>query len=143
MGTRPVGPGDHPWRFRLMLATALAVVLIAAVLLRAGIARNEVERRREVLLSVLERLSEAEEDALARDGRYAEHMGPSGGTDTAQFVAPAGIVFVFESLGATAWRAVVRDSTLSAGPRSCGIFRGSPEGSPHRAVVSPGTPACW
>lgn len=143
MPTKPAGPGEPPWRLRLMLATGLAVVLIAAVLVRAALDRNEISRRRSVLLTVLERLSEAQEDALAQDGRYATHLAPVGGSDTARFVAPLGITVAFESLGPTAWRVVVSDSALRVGPRSCGIFRGAADASPHRAVVSPGIPACW
>ena len=126
-----------------MLATGLSVVLIAAVVMRAAVNRSEVSRRREVLLATLDRLSEAQEDALARDGRYAAHLGQFGGMDTARFVVPPGISLTFEFFGGTAWRAVVRDSALRVGPRSCGLFRGETDASPHRAVVSPGIPACW
>lgn len=143
MPTIPERPAEPPWRLRLMLATSLAVLLIAAVLVGAVVNRSEVSRRREALLAALEGLSEAQEDALARDGQYAAHLAQNGGMDTARFVPPPGISITFERLGATAWRAVVRDSALSIGPRSCGIFRGEADASPHRAVVNPGIPACW
>ena len=126
-----------------MLATGVAVLLIAVVLVRAALDRNEVSRRLAVLITALERLSEAQEDALAQDGRYATYLAPGGGLDTARFVPPPGIAVTFELLGPTAWRAVVSDSALSVGPRSCGLYRGGAAASPHRAVVSPGIPACW
>ena len=126
-----------------MLASATAVLLIVVMLFRAVESRSEVAKRRETLLTTLERLSEAQEDALARDGRYASHLAPSGGVDTAQFVPTPGLVLKFESMRPSSWRAVVRDTALRVGPRSCGVFRGVPEASPHRAVVSPGHPACW
>jgi len=143
MSTIPARPGESPWHFRLMLATGLAVMLIVAVMVWAAADRNEVSRRREALLATLDRLSEAQEDAFARDGRYAAHLAQHGGMDTARFVASPGISLRFEWLRATAWRAVVRDSALSVGPRSCGIFRGEADASPHRATVRPGIPACW
>ena len=126
-----------------MLASGTAVLLIVVVLLRTVEARLDVARRREALLATLERLSEAQEDALARDGRYASHLAASGGVDTAQFVPTRGLVLKFEPRGPSSWRAVVRDTALQVGPRTCGLFRGDPEASPHRAVVSPGNPACW
>lgn len=143
MSTLSAGPGEAPWRFRLMLASGAAVVLIAAVLWRAAEGRGEASHRREILLATLERLSEAQEDALARDGRYASHLAQAGGVDTARFVPAPAVSFKFELLRASAWRAVVKDTALRAGPRSCGIFRGEADASPHRAVVTPGVPACW
>ena len=126
-----------------MLASGTALLLIVVMLFRSVEGRSEVARRREALLTTLERLSEAQEDALARDGRYASHLAPSGGVDTAQFEPTPGLMLKFELMGSSSWRAVVRDTALHVGPRSCGIFRGDAAASPHRAVVNPGSPACW
>jgi hypothetical protein len=126
-----------------MLASGAAVLLIALLLVRATAGRWEATRRRETLLAALERLSEAQEDALARDGRYASHLAPSGGVDTALFVPTPAMLISFELLGPASWRAVVTDTALRAGPRSCGLFRGEVDASPHRAAVRPGIPACW
>ncbi len=143
MAKIPAEPVESARGFGLMLATGLAVVLIAAVLLRAAVGRNEARHRRQALLATLEQLSEAQQDAFARDGRYAAHLERIGGVDTAQFVPSPGIALKFELLGSSAWRAVATDTALRAGPRSCGIFRGEAYASPHRAVVRPGIPACW
>jgi hypothetical protein len=126
-----------------MLASGVAVLLIVVMLFRSVEGRNEAARRREALLTTLERLAEAQEDALARDGRYASHLAPSGGVDTALFEPTPGLVFKFEPTGSASWRAVVRDTGLRNEPRSCGIYRGDAAASPHRAVVTPGRPACW
>ncbi len=126
-----------------MLASGTAVLLIVVMLFRTVETRSEVARRREALLTTLERLSDAQEDALARDGRYSAHLAPLGGVDTAQFAPTPGLVLKFEPLGPSSWRAIVRDTALRVGPRTCGIFRGDAVASPHRAVVSPGSPACW
>ncbi len=139
----PARPAVHPRQFQLILATAIACVLLAIVLLSGVARRRAAIARRSALLSDLGRLSEAQDDALARDGRYATHLERTGGTDTARFTPSPDVKVRFEVLGAGSWNAVVTDTVLAAGPRSCGIFRGEASASPHRAVVRPGVPACW
>ena len=126
-----------------MLASGVAVFLIAGMLLRAALTRSQNARRWDALITTLETLSDAQEDALARDGQYAAHLAAVGGVDTARLVPPPGILLEFERLGPMDWRAVARDTALRVGPRNCGIFRGDAASSPHRAVVNPGIPACW
>lgn len=133
---------EHPWRIWLILATGIAVIAIAAVVVRATGARNEATRRLAALGSDLQRLDDAEEEAFARDGRYAAHFAPAGAADTAAFVPSPAVTVRLEVVG-EGWRAVASDTVNLVGPRSCGIFRGDAVASPHRAVVRPGEVACW
>jgi len=72
-----------------MLATGLAVLLIAVVLVRAALDRNEVSRRRAVLIAGNWNGCPRPRRMLwAQDGRYATYLAPGGGLDTARFVPP-------------------------------------------------------
>ena len=126
------------WRFRLMILTALAVLVLSVLWLRARAATTSVEKRRSALMGSLRSLVAAQDANQARTGRYATTLDSLGGWNR-----PAELVLTFTPHDATTWSATVHDTSLTIAPTTCGVFVGRPDASPHRAVVNPGTPTCW
>ena len=126
------------WRFRLMLLTALAVLVLGVLWLRARAATTSVEKRRSALVGSLRALVAAQDAHQARTGRYASTLDSLGG-----YNRPAELVLHFTSYDATTWSATIHDASLTIAPTTCGVFVGRPDASPHRAVVNPGTATCW
>lgn len=132
-----------PWLFTLMALTGLGVAVILWLVVSSARARSQDAQRHALLESELRRLDQAQSATYARSGRYAASLAPGNGGDGLDFTPTAGLQLEFESFSGEAWHAVVRDTSLTTAPTSCGIFRGPPQGSPHRAVVRQGVVACW
>lgn len=126
------------WRFRLMLLTGLAVMVLLVLWLRSRADITRVEKQRTAMVGALRSLMSAQDAHQARTGRYATDLDSLSG-----FSRPTLLVLHFAPFDATTWSATVHDSTLPIAPTTCGLFWGRPEASPHRAVLDPGTPACW
>lgn len=121
-----------------MILTALAVVVLAVIWLRARVDFTRVEKQRAAMLGSLRSLLAVQDAHQARTGRFATTLDSLG-----TWRSPTGLVFTFEARDATTWSATVHDSALTVAPTTCGVFVGRPEASPHRAVVEAGAPACW
>ena len=132
-----------PWQFTLMSLTGLGAAAIVWMLISSGIARHNDTRRHAALRTELERLDQAQSNAYANNGRFAASLSTASDGTGLGFTPTSGLQLDFEALSAEAWRATVRDTTLTSGRASCGIFRGPPEASPHRSVVIPGVIGCW
>lgn len=126
------------WRFRLMLLTALAVLVLLVFWLRSRADITRVEKQRRAMIGTLRSLMAAQDAHQARTGRYAIQLDSLTG-----YTAPPELVLEFRATGSAAWSATVHDSTLDVAPTTCGLFVGPPETSPHRAVLEPGSPTCW
>jgi hypothetical protein len=132
-------PNAQPvWRFRLMILTALAVLVLAVLWLRSRADITRVEKHRTAMIATLRALVAAQDAHQARTGRYAMTLDalPS-------WTAPATLDLTFTPVDATTWGAAVRDTALRIAPTHCGVYVGAAHASPHRAVVHPGSPACW
>ena len=132
INTQPV------WRFRLMLVTALAVMVLLVLWLRSRADITKIEKQRGAMVGALRTLMAAQDAQLARTGRYATNLDSLTG-----YTRPATLVLQFTPIDATTWGATVHDPELLIAPMRCGVFVGRPEASPHRAVLDPGSPACW
>jgi hypothetical protein len=121
-----------------MLLTALALLVLAVVWLRARANTVAVEHRRSAMIGALRGLIAAQDAHQARTGRYAVSLDSLTGWNT-----PEALQLTFTPLDAGAWGATVLDPALTIAPVACGVFVGREAASPHRAVIYPGSPACW
>jgi hypothetical protein len=126
------------WRFRLVMLTALAFLVLAVGWLRARANTTAVEQRRSAMIGALRSLIAAQDAHQARTGRYALSLDSLVG-----WKAPDVLPLTFTPLDASAWGATVHDTALTIAPVACGVFVGREAASPHRAVIYPGSPACW
>lgn len=126
------------WTFRLKLATALAVFVLAVMFIRARAERSDIEARRRRLHDVLVQLVDLQQQEYARSGRYATSLATLPG-----WTGAVGVSVAFSADDDQDWRAIASDSGLTIPPSRCGVFLGRPSTAPHRAVVEPGIPACW
>jgi hypothetical protein len=126
------------WRFRLMLVSALGVLVLLVIWLRSRADITRVERQRTAMVAALRTLVAAQDAEQARTGRYAVSLDSLPG-----YSRPPGLVLHFTALDVTAWGATVQDTTLELAPTTCGVFLGRSAASPHRAVLEPGSPRCW
>lgn len=126
------------WTFRLKLATALAVFVLAVMFIRARAERSDIEARRRRLHDVLVQLVDLQQQEYARSGRYATSLATLPG-----WTGAVGVSVAFSADDDQDWRAIASDSSLTIPPSRCGVFLGRPSTAPHRAVVEPGIPACW
>ncbi|MES2124634.1 MAG: hypothetical protein V4503_08085 [Gemmatimonadota bacterium] len=132
-----------PWLFSLMCLTGAGFAVILWLVFSSAHSRSVDARRHAALQTELLRLDQAQSAAYARSGHYATTLGSASGGDGLDFTASPGLQLEFESFSGESWHAVVRDTALTTAPSSCGIFRGPPQASPHRAVVRQGVVACW
>ncbi len=132
---------SQPWRTRLIGLTALAVVVLLIAAGRAAVTRAAAERHRAELLGDLRRLATALDAAYARTGEYPGSIGT--GQDALAFTPSPGVALRYERWSADAWTATAETPALTVAPNRCGIWVGDPAAAPHRAVRTPGAPACW
>jgi hypothetical protein len=132
-----------PWRFRLMVLTALGLFATLAVLVRAATARKSETAGRGALVADLRRLDAAQSSWAARRGVFAESIAVVEGERTLVFTPSPNVVLRFESRSPDAWTAIAESRNPLMAPRHCGIYRGTDDAAPHRAVVRPGEVACW
>ena len=133
----------RPWTFTLMCLTALGGAAIVWIVASRAIARRDDARRHEAIRAELMRLDQVQSEWYAANGRFAKAIGNTADDSTARFVPSPGLQLLFVALSDQAWNATSTDSALVTAPRSCGIFRGPPEASPHRAALRAGSVACW
>ena len=126
------------WRFRLMILTALAVLVLVVLWLRSRADITQVEQKRAAMRGALRALLAAQDAHQVRTGRYAMEL-----DSLTNWTPPPALELTFHPVDVTAWGATVHDSSLSIAPSTCGLYVGRAAASPHRAVVDPGTPACW
>lgn len=141
--TRAPATKPRPWTYTLMILTALGAAVVVWILASSAAARREDARRHEALRSELVRLDQAQSEWYATSGRYADSLGATAGGNGLPFAPSPNLLVRFHSLSAEAWNATATDTALVTMPMTCGIFRGPPEASPHRAVTRPGAVACW
>ncbi|MEP6590136.1 MAG: hypothetical protein ABJC19_03035 [Gemmatimonadota bacterium] len=132
-----------PWLFTLMCLTGLGGAVILWLVISTGLARRSDADRHLALRRELVRLDQAQSAAYARTGRYATSLDGSDSGEGLGFVPTADLQLQFRSFSGEAWQAVARDTMLATAPNSCGVYRGPPSASPHRAVVAEGSVECW
>jgi hypothetical protein len=132
-----------PWRFRLMILTALGVLASIALIVRAAMARQSDTAGRAALVADLRRLEAAQSSWAARRGVFAEAIGVTEDERTLAFTPSREVVLRFESRSPDAWSAIAESRLPLTAPRQCGIYRGTPDTAPHRALTRPGEVACW
>lgn len=132
----------RPWLFTLMCLTGLGAAAILWLVGSSALLRRDDARRHQAIRAELARFDQAQSQAYARDGRYADNLGAASASGLGFIPSPA-LPIQFTSISSEAWNAVVRDSTLRTAPAACGVFRGPLEASPHRVVTRPGVVACW
>lgn len=137
MTAAPPAPPPR-WRFRLQLLTGAAVLVVLVMLVRAQSARASLDQRRQVVQGALRALVSAQQEHYARTGTYALALDAG-----LEWRRPASVVVRFRAEGDQAWHAVATDSMLTVPPTTCGVFLGDQSLAPHRAVIAPGTVACW
>ena len=126
-----------------MALTGLGVAAVVLMLLAAAAARTKDARARDAIRSDLRRLEALQSSWAARHGRYAQRIGPDGTDSVLAFVPSNGVVVRFESRSPDDWSAIAEHPDVSAEPRRCGLYNGSPVAAPHRALQRPGVIACW
>jgi|CXWL01.1.fsa_nt_gi hypothetical protein len=139
----PPSPVSPPWRFRLIVLTVSAMVIVLGQVVWAAAARARDRTARTQLVSDLQRLDELQMAWDARSGGYARRVAPLGDDSTLAFAPAAGVQLRFETGPGGGWSAMATSQRLTAAPRRCGIFRGPTEASPHRALTTPGEVRCW
>ena len=132
-----------PWLFTLMSLTGLGAAAILWMLIASAGQRSGDARRHAAVRAELLRLDQAQSASYAASGHFASALEATADGTGLGFVPTTGLQIQFERLSDESWRAVVRDPDLTTAPGACGIFRGTPDASPHRAVIRPGEIACW
>jgi hypothetical protein len=126
------------WHFRLQLLTAVGVLMLVALVIRARAAHSRVEGQREDLRLALRGLLTAQEERHADHGRFATAL-----DSTLAWRPPGHLTLHFEALDDQNWRAVITDTALVIPPTHCGTYLGRPSNAPHRSVLAPGEVRCW
>jgi hypothetical protein len=130
-----------PWRTRLIGLTAIAVLILLIMAVRAAAARSSADTQRAILVDDLRRLATAADAYFARAGRYPAAIGAAG--EDVAFTPSPGVTIRYERWSSTAWSAVADTPGLTVAPARCGIWVGDAAAAPHRAATTEGTPACW
>ncbi len=125
-------------RYPAIIATAVALFILAVMLVKSRSENRAVERNRQELVRLLERLAAAERNHHEETGRFAGTP-----TDLGVTNSDPGIILTMELSGSDGWSAVARHTALTVPPDRCGIFLGAQSASPHRAVVRTGVVSCW
>jgi hypothetical protein len=126
-----------------MALTGLGVAAVVLMLLTAAAARTRDARAQDAIRSDLRRLEALQSSWAARHGRFAQRIAPDGSDSVLAFVPSDGVVLHFESRSPDDWSAIAEHPAVSAEPRRCGLYIGSPIAAPHRALQRPGVIACW
>lgn len=130
-----------PWRTRLIGLTAIAVVILLIMAVRAAMARSQADQQRATLVADLRRLATAADAFFTRAGQYPAAIGDA--EDQAAFTPSPGVLIRYERWSSRAWAAVAETPGLTVAPARCGIWVGDASAAPHRAVTQEGAPACW